>query len=72
MPHERPILPTYPAVARFHERAAQKSIASPSRAQVAQPLYSSSVARWRHFEAEFRHLQSTLQPFVEAFDYEPF
>lgn len=61
-----------PAVARFHERAAQKSIASPSRAQVAQPLYSSSVARWRHFEAEFRHLQSTLQPFVEAFDYEPF
>ncbi|MDT9001960.1 sulfotransferase [Paucibacter sp. APW11] len=61
-----------PAVASFHERAAKKSIASPSRAQVAQPLYSSSVARWRHFGSEFKHIEALLTPFVKAFDYEAF
>jgi hypothetical protein len=60
-----------PAVADFHKNVAGRFIASPSRNQVAQPLYSSSVARWRHFEAEFAPVAGLLEPFIRAFDYEP-
>lgn len=61
-----------PAVAKFHEHAAKKAISTPSRGQVVQPLYSSSVARWRHFESEFKPVATILEPFVTAFGYEPF
>lgn len=61
-----------PGVANFHEHAQKKHIASPSRNQVAQPLYSSSVARWRHYEAAFAPVAEKLDPFIRAFDYEPF
>ena len=61
-----------PAVVNFHEHAAKKYIASPSRNQVAQPLYASSVARWRRYEREFAPVADMLKPFVGAFDYEPF
>ena len=61
-----------PAVVNFHEHAAKKFIASPSRNQVAQPLYSASVARWRHYEPEFAPVADVLGPFVSAFGYEPF
>ena len=59
-----------PAVADFHKRAAKKYINSPSFSQVAQPLYSSSVARWRHYQREFEPIADVLQPFVMAFGYE--
>lgn len=59
-----------PAVVEFHKRAAQKFIASPSRSQVAQPLYASSVARWRYFAAEFAPVNDALAPYVQAFNYE--
>ena len=60
------------SVADFHKRAAGKFISTPSRAQVAQPLYTSSVTRWRHFESEFAPVADLLTPFVSAFHYEPF
>jgi len=58
-------------VADFHKRAAGKFIATPSRTQVTQPLYASSVTRWRHFESEFAPVADLLEPFVRAFHYEP-
>jgi Flp pilus assembly protein TadD len=58
-----------PAVVDFHKRAAQKYIASPSRGQVAQPLYASSVERWRLYEADFSSVNETLSPYIRAFDY---
>lgn len=61
-----------PAVMDFHTHAAGKFISSPSRTQVTQPLYSSSVARWRHFESEFAPISGLLNPFITAFNYEPF
>lgn len=61
-----------PGVANFHKHAAKKFIASPSRNQVAQPLYASSVARWRHYEPEFAPVAKVLEPFIGAFGYEPF
>ncbi len=62
-------LPWDPAVARFHERAAAKYVNSPSFSQVAQPLYSSSVARWRHYAPEFASVADLLNPYVAAFGY---
>ena len=61
-----------PAVADFHKHAAGKFISSPSRTQVSQPLYSSSVARWRHFESEFAPVSELLRPFISNFNYESF
>jgi hypothetical protein len=58
-----------PAVADFHQQAAGKFIASPSFGQVAQPLYSSSVGRWRHYHAEFAPIESEIGPLVTAFGY---
>jgi len=59
-----------PAVADFHKNAAGKYIASPSFNQVAQPLYSSSVGRWRHYEAEYAAISGYLQPFISEFGYD--
>lgn len=56
-------------VTRFHERAAAKFVATPSRSQVAQPLYASSVARWRHYAAEFATINERLAPYVAEFGY---
>jgi hypothetical protein len=64
-------LPWDPAVADFHQRAAGKYINSPSFSQVARPLYSSSVARWRHYESEFAEVSEFLQPVISAYGYDP-
>jgi hypothetical protein len=58
-----------PEVTDFHRHAATKHVASPSRNQVAQPLYSSSVGRWRHYQAEFAPVSASLRLFVDAFNY---
>ncbi|MGZ8218773.1 tetratricopeptide repeat-containing sulfotransferase family protein [Methylomagnum sp.] len=55
----------------FHRHAAGKFIASPSAGQVVQPLYDSSVGRWRRYGAEFEGVAETLRPFVSAFGYPP-
>jgi tryptophan 2,3-dioxygenase len=61
-----------PAVVDFHEHAAKKFVASPSRAQVAQPLYASSVGKWQIFRADFEPVKDVLSPFLDAFGYEAF
>ncbi len=58
-----------PEVLRFHEHAVGKFVASPSRNQVAQPLYSSSVARWRRYETELSAVSVELAPFIDKFHY---
>lgn len=64
-------LPWDPAVAEFHRHAAGKYVSSPSRGQVAQPLYASSVSRWRHYASEFGAIDDLIRPWVTAFGYEP-
>jgi len=59
-----------PGVADFHKNAVGKVIASPSFSQVAQPLYSSSVGRWKRFEPEYAAISKQLQPFIEAYGYQ--
>lgn len=58
-----------PEVIDFHRQAAGRYVASPSRNQVAQPLYRSSVARWRRYEKEMAPVQAALAPYVEHFGY---
>lgn len=60
-----------PGVAEFHRKAVGRYISSPSHGQVAQPLYASSVARWRRYTDEFAPIAETLRPLIEAFDYPP-
>jgi tetratricopeptide (TPR) repeat protein len=60
----------HPEVADFHKHAAGKFIASPSFSQVAQPLYSSSVGRWRYYQAEYSSILPELQTFIDEFGYE--
>lgn len=62
-------LPWDPAVANFHARAAGKYISSPSRGQVARPLYASSISRWRHYARELESVDDQLRPWVAAFGY---
>ena len=59
-----------PAVVDFHKHAAGKYIASPSFNQVAQPLYSSSVGRWRHYKTEYAAISAWLQPVINEFGYD--
>lgn len=58
-----------PKVTDFHKNAIGKVIASPSFNQVAQPLYSSSVGRWKHYANEYRAIADTLQPFLDSYGY---
>ncbi|MDO8845797.1 sulfotransferase [Methylicorpusculum sp.] len=58
-----------PSVIDFHRRAIGKQINSPSFSQVAQPLYTSSLARWQPYEKEFEAVAEQLQPFIDAFGY---
>lgn len=58
-----------PALERFHERAAGRFISTPSRGQVARPLYNTAVARWRRYAPHYAPVAATLEPFVAAFGY---
>jgi tetratricopeptide (TPR) repeat protein len=60
-----------PEVVDFHRHAAGRYVASPSRNQVAQPLFNSSLARWRRYENELAPVLPTLAPFIEDFGYPP-
>lgn len=60
-----------PAVAQFHRHAAGKFIASPSRSQVTEPLYASSVGRWRHYAQAFAPVSGRLARHIEAAGYAP-
>jgi len=61
-------VPWDPAVVDFHKGSARKFIASPSHTQVAQPLYGSSLAKWRYFEADLAPVEEVLAPYIRAFN----
>ena len=52
-------LPWEDACLRFHERSGRVTTASAT--QVRQPLYASSIGKWRHYAAELRPLVETLK-----------
>ena len=54
-----------PACLTFHET--RRPVRTASAEQVRQPLYSSSVGYWRHFEAELEPLRQALGDSLERF-----
>lgn len=57
-----------PAVMEFHKSAAQRTISTPSRSQVVQPLYGTSVQRWQRFAKEFDAVAPILAPYIAEYD----
>jgi hypothetical protein len=62
-------LPWDERVHGFHDTARSRLIRTPSAAQVRQPLYASSVARWRRYERQLEPVRPVLEPWVEAYGY---
>ena len=55
-------LPMEEACFRFHET--DRAIKTASSEQVRQPIYSSSVDLWRHYESHLDELIETLEPLL--------
>jgi tetratricopeptide (TPR) repeat protein len=62
-------LPWSEEIIAFHEKAKNRYIATPSFADVSQPIYNRSLARWRHYQQHVRAIQDLLAPYLEAFGY---
>lgn len=62
-------LPWDDAVRNHTETARRRVINTPSATQVVQPLYSSSVGKWRHYEPQLAPVLGVLKPWVAAFGY---
>jgi Flp pilus assembly protein TadD len=55
----------------FNEHARRKGyIGTPSYAQVVQPVYASSIGRWRNYRDSFESLLPILRPAMDHWDYE--
>ena len=54
----------------YREQLKTKAIASPTYEAVSKPLYTSSIARWKHYAQYFEPHLSRLRRFVEAFGYD--
>ncbi|WP_419814314.1 sulfotransferase [Glacieibacterium sp.] len=59
------------ALLDFHVGARAAYITSPSRSQVARPLYRSSAGRWRGYARHFAAVDDLLSPLVERLGYAP-
>jgi len=57
-------LPFEPACLEFHRT--RRSVRTPSAAQVRQPIYTSGIAQWRHFEPWLEPLKESLGPEILA------
>jgi tetratricopeptide (TPR) repeat protein len=62
-------LPWDDAVRNHTETARRRVISTPSATQVVQPLYTSSVGKWRQYEPQLAPVLGTLAPWVAAFGY---
>jgi tetratricopeptide (TPR) repeat protein len=54
----------------FDEHARQKTVRSPTYADVTQPVYKRAVGRWQHYQKYLEPHLEKLAPFVQAFGYE--
>lgn len=56
-------------VLRFDEHARQKTVRSPTYADVAKPVFKTAVGRWRNYGKYLEPQLAKLKPFVMAFGY---
>jgi len=57
-------------VLRFDEHARQKLVRSPTYADVARPISSGAIGRWKNYQKYLEPCQAKLEPFVTAFGYD--
>jgi tetratricopeptide (TPR) repeat protein len=57
-------------VLRFHEHAQQKTVRSPTYADVTRPVFKRAVGRWQRYEKYLAPHLDKLEPFVKAFGYQ--
>ena len=55
---------------RASTRVTRGSSAAPSYAQVVQPVYSSSIGRWRPYARHFTEVIPLVRPLLERWEYE--
>jgi tetratricopeptide (TPR) repeat protein len=63
-------LPWSEEIIAFHEKAKNRYIATPSFADVSQPIYNRSVARWWNYQKHFETIQGILDPYILCFGYQ--
>jgi hypothetical protein len=63
-------LPWDPQVLHYRERLKAKAVNSPTYEAVSQPLYTSAIGRWRHYQKYLEPCFEILQPCIDAFGYE--
>jgi hypothetical protein len=59
-----------PAVLDYRSQVEGSRIDTPSYRQVAQPLYRSSIGRWRRYAEQLEPVMGTLAPLVSRLGYE--
>lgn len=59
------------AVLSFHRRAPERVSRTPSYHTVRNAVNTKAIARWRRYRDQLAPILPTLEPFVEAFGYEP-
>ncbi len=57
-------------VLRFDEHARQKTVRSPTYADVTKPVFKTAMGRWRNYQKYLEPHLAKLEPFVRRFGYE--
>lgn len=63
-------LPWDGGVLAWREGISGRHISTPSRQDVAKPIFTRARGRWRRYEAQLAQVQPILAPFVRAFGYD--
>lgn len=56
-------------VLRFHERSFSKGVRTPTYADVAQPIYTRSIGRWKNYARHLEPCLDVLEPALREFGY---
>jgi tetratricopeptide (TPR) repeat protein len=62
-------LPWDPAVLRYREGVAGRYISTPSRQDVARPIFTRARGRWRRYQAQLEPVLPLLSPYAQALGY---
>lgn len=58
-------------ILNYREESRNRWISTPSAEQVVQPLYASSIGKWRNYRRHMQPVLPTLEPWVQKYGYDP-
>lgn len=64
-------LPWEEGVMQYRSRLASKAVGSPTYQDVAQPVYTRAIGRWKNYQEFFEPIRPILDPVLRAFGYAP-